>query len=329
MSPTNFNDLITVLGGVPITGGFPFSKDSKYFFVDPARGSSGASGAFEDPCDKISTALALCTANQHDTVIYISGASGCTEPEAIVWDKSYTHLIGIAAPVRTAQRARIFAADALAATPFFSITGDGCIFKNIYIFHGTGEAAALGNVYLDAERCYFENVHFAGAGSTEQAVDGCYSLGIYGGAGNATKGEHLFKDCTFGVTTIAMATGGRLIALLGGYSARNVFEDCTFAMYSASAAAMMIEDDSGGASIIEYMLFKNCLFFNESEQAIDTVFEIDTVGVTRQHFLLLNCWKSPGIDDWEDQAKACVFAGAMQDMGTASSQGDMVVATVT
>jgi len=307
-----------------VLANLPKGPYSNIYYVDPANGDDDNDGLRrQKPLLTIPAAYAKCVSGQHDVVALISGTSGSTLTEPLVWSKSYTHLIGLCAPVRTAQRARIFAASDLDDAEFITISGTGCIFKNIYIFHGPDEATGLGNVKVTGGRCYFENVHFAGGGHASNAVDGCYSLGLYGG-----DGEHLFKNCTFGLTSMGAATGVRCVALLGGYTPRVVFEDCTFALHATSAGAMIVEDDSAGGSIIEYMLFKDCLFFNESDQAIDTAFEIDTVNTARQHFLLLNCWRNSGIDDWEDQAKGCVWVGGSPDMGTGTSQGDMVVATV-
>lgn len=309
---------------IPSITGIPLGPDSNVYFVDPVNGNDSAPGtARTNPLKTIEAAYAKCVSGQNDVVALIATTSGATLTGALAWSKSYTHLVGLCAPVRTAQRARIFAPSTMADAVFITISGTGCIFKDVYIFNGAAVNTALGNVLVSGGRCYFENVHFAGSGHATNCIDGSYSLGLSGG-----DGEHLFKNCTFGLTTIAQPTGVRCVAMLGGYTPRVVFEDCTFTLHASNAGAMIVEDDSGGGSIIEYMLFKNCLFFNESEVAIDTAFEIDTVNTTRQHFLLLNCWRNSGIDDWEDQAKACVWAGGMPDTGDGTSQGDMIVATV-
>lgn len=306
-----------------VLAGLPKGPNSNIYYVDPANGDDDNDGLRrQKPLKTLTAAYAKCTANQHDVVALISGSSGITLTEKLTWSKSYTHLVGLCASVRTAQRARIFAASDMDDAELIEISGTGCIFKNVYIFNGPDEATALGCVKVSGGRCYFENVHFAGPGHATNAIDGAYALGLYGG-----DGEHLFKDCTFGLTTVGAATGVRCVAFLGGYTPRVVFEDCVFAIHATNAGAMIVEAD-GGDSIIEYALWKNCLFFNESDQAIDTAFEIDTVNAARQHFLLLSCWRNSGIDDWEDQAKACVWCGGMPDMGTATSQGDMVVASV-
>jgi len=307
-----------------VLAGLPKGPNSNIYFVDAANGDDDNDGLrVEKPLATIEAAYAKCVSGQHDVVALISSTSGFTLTGALTWSKSYTHLVGLCAPVRTAQRARIFAPADGDQAVLLTISGTGCIFKDFYIFNGSADASALGNVLVSGGRCYFENVHFAGSGHATNCVDGSYSLGLSGG-----DGEHLFKNCTFGLTTVAQPTGVRCVALLGGYTPRVVFEDCYFTLHASDANAMIVEDDSGGASIIEYMMFKNCFFFNESDTAINTAFEIDTVNTSRQHFLLMNCWRNSGIDDWEDQAKACVWCGGMQDMGSGTSMGDMIVASV-
>lgn len=300
----------------------PRGPDSNVYLVDPANGDDGNLGdRWTKPLKTIPAAYAKCVSGQNDVVLYLAGTSGTTLTEKLTWAKSYTHLIGMCAPVRTAQRARIFAASDMDDAELIEISGTGCIFKDLYIFNGPDEATALGCVKVSGGRCYFENVHFAGPGHATNAIDGAYALGLHGG-----DGEHLFKNCTFGLTTVGAATGVRTVAFLGGYTPRVVFEDCTFAMHASAATAMIVE--GGADAIIEYALWKNCLFFNEGTAAIDTAFELPAMNAARQFFLLINCWRNSGIDDWEDQARGVVWVGGSPDMGAGTSQGDMVVATV-
>jgi hypothetical protein len=299
---TTFNDLVKTLGGVPISPGFPFSKDANYFFVDPANGSSSGTGAFDDPCDKVSTAFALCTANQHDTVIYIAGSSGCTETAVIDWNLNYTHLIGIAAPSRAGKRARIFQGASLASTPFITVSATGCIFKDLYIFSGVADAAALISVKVTGGRNYFENVHFAGGGHATSAVNGGYALALDGAE------ENLFVNCTIGVDTATQATGWFCL-LLDTEATRNVFEDCIFTMKASNAGAGFVEGVDN-ACIDRYMIFKRCLFINSSATAVDTVFELPTgMAVPRGPIVLQDC-AAYGADDWDDQDRGLVFTTA-------------------
>jgi hypothetical protein len=300
----------------------PRGPSSNVYLVDPVNGLDANIGdRWTKPLKTLTAAYDKCVSGQNDVVLLLANTSGITLTEKLTWAKHYTHLVGMCAPVRTAQRARIFADAAMADAELIEISATGCIFKNLYIFNGAAVATALGDVKVSGGRCYFENVHFAGPGHATNAIDGAYALGLSGG-----DGEHLFKNCTFGLTTVGAATGVRCVALLGGYTPRVVFEDCTFALHASAVTAMIVE---GGADcIIEYMLFKNCLFFNEGTAALDTAFELPALNVARQFFLLVNCWRNSGIDDWEDQARACVWTGGSPDQGAGTSQGDMVVASV-
>ncbi len=116
---TTFSDLVYQLGGVPLgLQGLPYTKNSKYYFVDPANGNDNNIGTdLANPLATVGQGLSNTTANQHDAVIYISGSSGNTEAAAITWNKNFTHLIGLAAPTQIAQRARIFS-NALTDSPF-------------------------------------------------------------------------------------------------------------------------------------------------------------------------------------------------------------------
>jgi len=254
---TKFTDMLFHLDGVPLLGGLPYSKNSSVFFVDPANGSAGGSGSFDDPVNSIAAGYALCTANRHDTVVYIAGSSGINEAAAVVWAKNYTHLIGIAAPTFAAQRARIFQLSTLTgASPFFTISATGCIFKNLYCFQGVDDATSLINWSITGGRNYFENVHFAGGGHATQAVNGGASLHLNGAE------ENLFVGCTVGVDTVAAATG-MVGILFDGEAHRNEFRKCKVTMYAGHTGAAFAEVVDG-TGIDRYTIFDECLFINSN-----------------------------------------------------------------
>jgi len=232
------------------------SAGGNHYWVDPASGNDNNDGLSEDHAlASIETAEGKCTANQHDAVIYKAGSSGNTLQAALTWDKNYTHLIGIAAPTRTAQRARIFQLSTLTgASPLLNITATGCVFANFYIFQGVADATSLINVQVTGGRNYFENVHFAGGGHATQAVDGGASLKLNGAE------ENTFVGCTIGVDTIDAATGMSGI-LWDGEAHRNEFYDCKIRMRAGNAGAnfMEIVDSTG---IDRDNIFQDCLFIN-------------------------------------------------------------------
>lgn len=279
---TTFNDMVHALGGVPILGNFPFSINANYYFVDPANGNAAGTGSFEDPLALVSQAEDKCVANQHDTVIYIAGSSGNTETAVITWDKNYTHLIGIAAPTRIAQRARIFqAAASTGVSPLLNITATGCIFKNFYIFQGVDDATSLINVQVTGGRNYFENVHFAGGGHASQAINGGASLKL-----DAAE-ENTFVNCTIGVDTIDAATGMMGI-LFDSEAHRNEFHDCTVRMRAGNGGAGFVEV-ADATGIDRDTLFNRCRFLNNSGTDMTSGFVIPAGMGAPRKILLQDC----------------------------------------
>lgn len=307
---TTVSDMLYHLGGLPVMAGVPFSKYSKYYFVDVANGSDGNDGLSPvKPLATLITAEERCVANRHDTVFLIGGSSGLNMTAALTWDKSYTHLIGICAPSMTAQRARIFQLSTLtSASPLFNVTATGCIFKNFYCFQGVNDAGSLINWQVSGGRNYFENVHFAGGGHATMAIDGCASLRLVG-----SSGEHRFVNCTIGVDTIAAATGVRALAIIGG-TPRNVFQNCHFISYAASTTAMFVEWETLSA-VDRYMLFENCSFINTGTSTIATAFEMPASAPAHRRTFLRNCW-GYGFTDWDENDRGYLYiSGGTQTAG--------------
>lgn len=249
--PKNLNEYLALQG-------IPRGPYSQVYIVDPANGSDSNPGtSFTQPLASITAAYALCTANQHDVVLYLAGSSGINLSAALTWSKNYTHLIGWCAPTRTAQRARIFQLSTLTgASPLITVSATGCIFRDLYIFQGVDDATSLINVSVTGGRNYFENVHFAGGGHASQAIDGGASLKLDGAE------ENTFKNCTIGVDTIDAATG-MVGLLLDGEAHRNVFEDCYFRMRAGNSGAAFVEV-ADATGIDRDNTFKNCIFVNNS-----------------------------------------------------------------
>ena len=317
---TTFNDLVKVLGGVPVIGGFPFSKASNYYFVDPARGSSSGNGSFEDPVALVSQAEDLCTANQNDTVIYIGGATANLETATITWDKSYTHLIGICAPTMVAQRARIHNETTTGQTPLLNITATGCIFKNFYIFQGVDEAVGNINVQISGGRNYFENVHFAGGGHASQAIDGGASLALYGAE------ECTFVNCTIGVDTIAAATG-MMAVRVDTDAKRCIFKGCNFTMYAGNSGSGFVEVvDSAGFD--RYLLFEDCLFINDAAATtMASAFVIPTGMGSATHRIILKDSYGFGFTDWDAGERGLMYLTGGTITGGGNSGFAAVAAT--
>ena len=299
---TKVSDMLYHLGGLPVMTGVPFSADAKYYFVDAANGSDGNDGLTPDAA--LATVIAAedkCVANQHDTIFYIAGATALNMSAALTWDKSYTHLIGICAPTMVAQRARLmYETGTTVASPLLDVTATGCIFKNIYLFHGIAAATNLLNVRVTGGRNYFENVHFAGGGHATQAVDGGASLALYGAE------ECTFVNCTIGVDTIAAATG-MMGMRVDSAATRNIFKGCNFTMYAGNSGSGFVEVvDSAGFD--RYLMFEDCLFINDAVgYTMASAFVIPSGMGSATHRIILKDSYGFGFTDWDASDRGLMY----------------------
>lgn len=294
---TTFADGVFQYGGVPV--GAPITQGNVYF-LDPARGNDSYDGRSPNYAFKtLPAAYAALTANQNDTLYYLAGSSSISLSATLTWAKNYTNFIGVCSPTGVASRARIFqTADATGLSPLLNITASGCRFENFYIFQGVNDATSLINVQVTGERNYFQDVHFAGGGHAANAVDGCASLKL-----DAAK-ENRFVNCTFGVDTIAAATGAAAV-LFDTEAGRNKFEDCYFTLWAGHANAIFVEvADSTGFD--RYNVFKRCLFTNTSATAMTSAFAIPAgVGLPRVFYIMDSFMH--GATDWEAGNRGVMF----------------------
>ena len=212
MAGTHFKKPIFVQG-VPILGGGSLMTQGDSWFVAPSSGSDSNSGtSIDKPFKTLTYALGKATANQNDVIYMVAEsntAANTTDYQSVTltWNKDLVHLVGIGAPGKVSQRARIAqTSTATGVSPLVNVTANGCIFSNFSIFHGVDDATSLVALTVTGQRNYFEGVHVGGIGHATMVAAGAASLKINGGA------ENTFKDCVFGVDTIAAdnATNGEL-----------------------------------------------------------------------------------------------------------------------
>ena len=318
---TTVSDMLFHLGGLPVMAGIPFCKDSQYFFVDARNGSDDNDGlSIDTPKATIIAAEDKMVANRHDTLFIIGTGTAIAMTAALTWDKSYTHMIGITAPTRIAQRARITHEDATytGLSPLFNITATGCIFKNFYSFQGCDDATSLINWQVTGNRNYFENVHFAGCGHDTMAIDDSASLFLNGGS------ENTFVNCQLGVDTIKLGNGGNVLRI-DGSAARNIFIDCMFNVLIDHAGARLVElvDTT---SVLMLLRFDNCTFLVTSENKGTTMasaFEIPSGHTTTTTIFLKDC-TGMGFTDWDDDNRGLIY----MNMGTITAGGNAGIADV-
>ncbi len=289
----------------------PWGRYANAYVVDAANGSDDNPGtSWERPLATIAAAYAKCVANQNDTVLVVGGATSNTLSAALNWAKNYTHLVGVCAPTRAGQRARIFQLSTLTgASPLITVSASGCVFKDLYIFQGVNDNTSLINVSVTGGRNYFENVHFAGGGHATQAVDGGASLKLDGAE------ENTFVRCTIGVDTIA-AGDGMAGLLLDGEAHRNVFEACNFTLWAGHAGAIFAEV-ADATGIDRYTIFRDCLFLNTSATGMTQAFAIPAGMGAPRRIYLHNC-SLHGATDWDGNDRGVIYA----NMGAITAGGN-------
>jgi hypothetical protein len=284
---TNFKGTLTlngatVDGGIIPPGGSEFWVNPSHADANDGNGGAGVGAPSDRPMATIEGAIALMASGVHDVLHYVAGATSISLAAAVSWNLNYAHFVGHCAPTRTAQRARIFQTPTLTgASPLWTVSGSGCIFKNFYIFQGVDDATSLINWSVTGGRNYFENVHFAGGGHATQAIDGGASLHLNGCE------ENTFVHCTIGVDTIDAATGMMGI-LMDGEAHRNEFYGSKVRMRAGNGGAGFLEIvDSTG--IDRDTLFKDCQFLNNSGIDMTSGFVIPAGMGAPRKIILDNC----------------------------------------
>jgi len=292
--------------------GIPRGPYSQVYIVDPVNGSDSNPGlSFKQPLKTVAAAYALCTTNQHDVVLFLGMASADNPAAAIDWAKSYTHLVGMSAPLPgVGQRCRLVGTAALDLDYIIDFQGSGCIVKNIQFYQGNDAAEDSGAVIVSGSRNHFENCFFAGMGhATAAARAGSYSLKVTGA-------ENCFERCTVGLATMVRAAANTELWLTGECN-RNEFRDCEIVSWSVTAGKFGVKLD---ASAVPYTLvFKNTAFINLNSDNGAAGGKPDNAisdAATPMHQIVL--WGDcplVGYDGWADTATYVYGAGAVPNAG--------------
>jgi hypothetical protein len=292
---TAFSDMVYALGGVPLLPGIPFGPLSKVYFVDPANGNNANDGeTVQTAVADVATAYAKTTANQNDVVVFIGGPTASNPTAGIVWSKSYTHLVGISTPISMGQRCRIVNTAANDLATLFTLSGNGCVMKNIQLFDGKDSAADGACGLVSGNRNYFENCFIAGMGdataSGPATRSGSYSLKVSGA-------ENKFVDCTVGLDTVIRTAANAELVVSGP---RNRFVHCDFRSYSETAGKFLVKIDS--TVDLRDTIFDNCLFFNYTVNYATGITDAFNIPAGSTHYVILkgNCMLVGVGSGWAD-----------------------------
>ena len=241
----------------------------KVIYVDAANGDDGRSGRSpETAVATIAVGYALLTANQNDILALIGGASQFAISAALTWAKSYTHMIGLAAPGYNC-RARIGNTGDLAS--LLTVSASGCMFKNFRIGNYGDDVTALGNVVVSGSRNYFQGVHFFGPGhATPAGETGSRVLQLSGAE------ENTFEDCYIGGETI-LRSAANFIMEITGASLRNIFKGCWFISAADTAGYQLVQIDN---TATKFTIFEDCKFYNFSVNHATTITEAFDITVS-------------------------------------------------
>jgi hypothetical protein len=286
--PKNLNEYVASLG-------IPRGPKSDAFLVDPVNGSDSNPGTnWDSPLKTVAAAYALCTGDQHDAVLFLSGDTADNPAAAIAWDKDFTHLIGLSGDLPgMGQRCRMVGTAALDLAQLVTFSSHGCIVRNIQFFQGSDAAATKGAVVVSGDRNEFTNCFFAGMGhATNAAENASYSLTVSGS-------ENYFNKCTVGLDTI-VRSGTNSELIVSGI--RNKFDDCLVLSNSVTAGKFLVKIDNAVGDL-RYTVFKDCLFHNYTTNwanGIDNAFDMPASGGTHYVILQGNCMLVGVNSGWAD-----------------------------
>lgn len=290
--------------------GIPRGPNSNVYLVDPVNGDDDNSGdRWTKPLATVAAAYAKCTTNQHDVVLLIGSPTADYPTSAITWAKNFTHLIGLTSPLPgMGQRARIVNHADNDLAVLFTLSGYGCIVKNVQFFDGKDKDEDAACVLVSGNRNYFENVFVAGMGhATPAARAGSYSLKVSGS-------ENCFTDCTIGLDTIVRAAANAELIVSGG---RNRFVHCDIRSYSETAGKFLVQIDNSGDDLRD-TIFDECLFFNYTvnwANGIDNAFDMPAGGNTHYVILCGNCQLVGVNSGWADTVTHVYGAGPAPNAG--------------
>lgn len=303
--------------------GIPRGYGSKIFVVDTVNGSdSNAGDRWTAPLKSVAAAFALCVSGRHDTVLVIASPTADVLTAALAWNKSETHLLGLGAPTMLSSRARLFQTGVLTLSPLITISGQGCIFKNIYVSQEAADAGSLIAVDVTGGRNYFENCMFAGGGAVECAIAGGTNLALDGGE------ENLFKNCVIGRDSIADATGWAAMTMTN-YAVRNIFDGCLFQMYAGATSTTFVKVLIN-TGLDRWNWFKDCRFFNSCRTyAVASLFTVPGSMTGFTNYILADNCESIGVSELESANRGVVMTTGHKPDAGGGTTGIAITASTT
>ena len=262
----------------------PFAFGGDVYFADAVDGLDGNDGKSPETAVKsIEVGYGKLRDGENDVQVLIGTATAFNVTAAFTWSKSFAHLVGGTGDLPgEGQRARVVGTTTVDPAVLFTLSGNGCVVKNIKFAQESDSASALCCVLVSGGRNYFENCMIAGMLHATPAADAAaYSLKI-------TNEENHFKNCTIGADTIVRSAANTELWVA---SHRNSFDRCFFASNSVTSGKFLVKIDNTGGDL-RYTRFRDCTFYNYTTNyatGITDAFDMPASGST--HYVLLegNC----------------------------------------
>lgn len=304
---TNFPNGATSFG-IPVVPGVPVPYTGNYIWVQEPSGlstaaSASGSGTQESPYTRLDTAVSAARSGYNDVIVML----GTMHLDGTLsWNKDKLHLIGVCAPMTRGKRARISSGTPASGsyyTPMVSVTGQGCHFYNFGTFYGIADNSALVCWSDTGGRNCYDNVEFLGFGSSNTAAQtGSRAFVLSGSTGEST-----FRNCVFGVDTVARTAANYTLEVTGN-SPRNYFYNCEFESYLTGSGSNACHLLIGSAGMDRYLKFYNCTFSAETSSggssAMTQAFNVS--GSAGGFVFCKDSWFQ-GVTDVETAASGAVF----------------------
>ena len=197
----------------------------------------------------ISSAHAAMTSGRNDVAILSSDSH--SQASGLTWSKNLCHLVGAYGPAMMNHRSRIGHSANFAS--LLTVSGYGNTFANLYFMHGRGNAANLNCLDVTGPRNSFINCHFGGPMHTTEGGTAGYDLV------RLESCETYFKNCFFGVDSVACTTPQLVEFGAQAEPPRSVFDDCIF-LVQGNANVRFLKVNAGAGRGLA--IFRNCQFIN-------------------------------------------------------------------
>lgn len=256
MGVTNLSQLVLDTGPV-----LPSSNlyTGNWWFVNETTGSDGNVGSNQFPFKTLAQAQTKAVANNQDVVVF-QGTVHLTS--SLLWAKNQVHLIGMCDPLHVGKRARISVTGSVAFNNLVNVSASGCHFKNFGTFYGFDDTLSVGAdvCWLDTggRNCY-DNVEFGGFGDATVTFGTANLTAARAFKFNTNTGETTFRDCYFGVDTLARGAANYTLEIAGN-APRMYFQNCDFAADLGSGGTAGSHVLIGSAGIDRWCIFNNCRF---------------------------------------------------------------------